>query len=181
MQVPQLQIRTTDAKIGLTTTRAKQEIEQRPATMSIEQPKAIQEIRTTPAQLKIDTSEARAQYGFKTISQLSRENAQEGQQAALEGIGRRAQQGRALMSIENGGNPIANQAKQSWPQMKRSGIKFIPSHGSVKIDYTPAKVNISHEAQKPIIDVQGNKPVHRYTPGSVSVELLQKPTIEISL
>ncbi|WP_088009526.1 DUF6470 family protein [Indiicoccus explosivorum] len=113
------------------------------------------QIRTTPAQLKIDASDARAQYGFKPIPQLADENADTGVQAALEGTARRAEQGRALMSIENGGNPIADQAKASWRQQKQLGITFIPSHGSVKINYTMAQVELSHtpREQPPSIDI----------------------------
>ena len=64
-------------------------------------------------------------------------------------------------------------------QQKQLGIKFIPSYGAVKLNYVPSNVEINVQPNEPQIDVSIRKPVHDYTPGKVSVELLQKPSIEI--
>ena len=37
------------------------------------------------------------------------------------------------------------------------------------------------KSQKPIIDVQVNKPIHDYTPGNVSVSVSQKNSLQIDV
>ena len=180
MKIPKLHIETTRGILGLSTIKSTQKIEQPRATLSIEQPHAKQTIRTTESKLSIDSSQARADAGLKSTSARSEEFASLGRQGVQEGIGRRAEQGNQLMRIENGGNSIVSLAKQSGRQMKDLGITFIPSYGSVKIDYTPSNVDIETEQQKPIISAQANKPVHEYTPGKVTAEMIQYPSIDIS-
>jgi hypothetical protein len=180
MDIPKLHIVTTKGILGLSSTKSIQSIEQPHAELSIEQPKAIQSFQTTQSKLVIDTTQARADVDLKSIALRWEEEASYGRQSLLEGMGRRTQQGTELMSIENGGNPIASQAKQIGRQMKTLGIKFIPSYGSVKIDFTPGKKDIQTEQQKPIISAQANKPIHEYTPGKVTAEMIQYPSIDIS-
>ncbi|WP_249713004.1 DUF6470 family protein, partial [Bacillus cereus] len=56
MRLPQIQIRTIDAKIDLHIGKPQQHIEQPKATQHIEQPAAILDINTTRSVLKIDFS-----------------------------------------------------------------------------------------------------------------------------
>lgn len=180
MDIPKLHIVTTKGILNLSTTRSTQRIEQPAASLSIEQPKAIQTFQTTQPKLSIDSTQARAEADLKSISKRWDEVASYSRQSLLEGMGRRAQQGTELMSIENGGNPIASQAKQTGRQMKNLGIKFIPSYGSVKVDFTPGRVDIQTEQQKPIISAQANKPIIDIVPGKVTAEMIQYPSIDIS-
>ena len=127
MQLPQIRLQSTFIKTGLNIEQPIQEIEQPKAIQSIEQPKAIVEIDTTPGILTIDQSKARADMDLKNISQRIQEFAQNGVQDLLQGIARRVAQGDELMRIENGGNPIASQAKQDGegPE-KQFNIGWIP-------------------------------------------------------
>lgn len=145
MKIPQLRLENTSAQIGIQTTKAVNEIEQPKADLSIEQPKGDLEIKTKKSKLTIDQTQARADVDLKSVFRRVEEFAQQGYQGLLEGIARRAQQGNELMQIENGGNPIASQAKQnSQNPLKEFGLAFIPSPGSVKIDYVPARVEINY-------------------------------------
>lgn len=180
MEIPKLHIETTKGMLGQSTTRPMQRIEQPVASLSIEQPKAIQTFQTTQPKLSINSIQARADVDLKSISKRWDEVASYSRQSLLEGMARRAQQGAEMMSIENGGNPFASQAKQTGRQMKSLGIKFIPSYGSVKIDFTPGNVNIQTEQQKPIISAQANKPIIDFVPGKVKAEMIQYPSIDIS-
>ena len=84
------------------------------------------------------------------------------------------------MRIENGGNPIESQAQQSGRQPYSSlGIKFVPSYGSVKLSFEPGKVDIQAQPQKVINNTKINKPIHQYTPGKVTSEMLQYPSLKI--
>ena len=182
MILPQLQIHTTDAKIDLDIHKPQQYIKQPQATQTIEQPAAILEIRTTRGVLKIDSSQARRDLGLIGPLESVGKYAQEGKQVALEGMARRASEGRQMM--ENAGKGqgsaiIQSIAKQNHgPHPVKFNIKFVPSIGSVKIDYTPGQTDINITRQKPKIDAQVNKPIHEYTPGKVTGTMIQRPSVQ---
>lgn len=117
---------------------------------------------------------------YKTSMSRTREIAQRSIQESLEGIARRAQEGNEMMRIENGGNPIADQAKRTGRQPYSSlNIKFIPQANSVKINFEPGTVDIQVEPQKVINNTTINKPIHNYTPGKVKVDMQQYPSLQI--
>ncbi len=148
--------------------------------MTIEQPKADIQIETRPSKLTIDQTQAWKDMGFMGPLAASRENDQLGRQAVLEGIGRRASEGNQLMKIEHGGNAIESIAyNNAHPPMKEFNIGWIPSHGSVKIHYQPADVQVNVQANKPRITVDPQKPVHDYVPGRVDIALKQYANLEI--
>lgn len=180
MEIPKIQIQTTQAKLGLTIQQPSQKIQQQQADMKIQQPAAELSIRTTEGKLYQDASQARRDIGMISSMEMTRNYAEKGKQAALAGVARRAREGDQLMSIEKGGNAIYSiiDSKTS-PQNKKLGIKFIPSGDSVKNTYTPAIVDIQIQKIDPKIDVQIHKPIHQYTPGNVKIDLLQKPSIQI--
>lgn len=180
MHLPQIRLQTTFIKTGLTIDKPVQEIQQPQAIQRIEQPAAILEIETIPGQLHVDSSQARAEAGLKTDRERTEEFAQNGYQDWLDGLARRARQGRELMEIHKGGNPIAAHAKENskLPE-KQFNIGWIPSHFSVKMQYDPAQVNITVKPQKPITEAEIQKPIHTYTPGKVRVDVLVKNTLEI--
>lgn len=179
MRLPQIRLESTFIKTGLHIQKPTQTIEQPKAIQSIEQSKAELEINTVPGKLTIDQTEAKAQLGYKTIPRIISESAQEGKQAVLEGIGRRAREGDQFMRIENKGNPLPQIAEAYAYKEKQFGIGWIPSHGSVKLHYIKGEVQVKATPRKPIIDVQIQKPIHEYTPGDVSVYVEQKNALHI--
>ncbi len=180
MNVSQIRLESNFIRMGLKIEKPVQEIEQPSAIQSIQQPKAILEIETIPGKLTIDQTKAREDVDLKSIRRRVEEFAQNGYEDWLKGIERRASQGTELMKIENGGNPIAYQAKEnSEGPPKQFNIGWIPSHNSVKIQYEPAKVNIEAQPQKPKIDVEIRKPIHHYTPGKVRTEIIEKNRLSI--
>ncbi|HZG59675.1 MAG TPA: DUF6470 family protein [Anoxybacillus sp.] len=182
MNFPQIQIRTTKAILGLHIEKPVQHIEQPKADLHIEQPPATITIDSQPARLTIDQSKAWNDMGLMGPLASTRKFAQEGRQALLEGIARRAQEGDQLMKIENGGNPIAVLATEKGLRpYKELGIKFIPSVNSVDIDYQPGYFDMKVDRNKPIIDVKVNKPIHEYKPGDVSGYMIQYPSIKIDV
>ena len=179
MNIPRLQIQTTPAKIDLQVTKPIQEIQQPKATLQMEQPAAILEMSTVRPQLSLDTTENRADIDLKSTFRRSAENAQYGMQKALEGSGRRAQEGQQLMKIENGAT-IADIVKQNTERpMADMQVKFVGNRTKVKMSFSEGSLNINVKPQKPIIDTQINKPIHNYTPGKVTVEMQQYGSIQI--
>ncbi|WP_128568363.1 DUF6470 family protein [Lysinibacillus boronitolerans] len=150
MRIPQLQIQTTKAQIGLTIQQPEQKIEQQPAELQISQPAAELHIVTTEGQLQIDQTQLRADLGSFTFIELARKAAQKGEEDILQGIARRAREGRQLGDIRKGQNAIAAIAasKNENMQQKQLGIKFIPSFHAVELNYIPAKVEINVQPKK---------------------------------
>ncbi len=182
MRIPQIRLESTNAQIGIKTINAVNNISQPKADLSIEQPKADMKINTTPSKLTIDQTQAREDVDLKSIFRRTEEFAQMGYQDLLAGIARRTQQGAELMKIENRSNPISSQAKQnSVKPWKEFGLGFIPSAGSVKIQYDPAKVDIEIEPNKPIINVKVNKPIYEYEPGKVDIYLERRNDLKIDV
>lgn len=181
MKIPQLQLTITDAQIGLTIPKAQQEMEQPPADLQIEQPAAELTISTKEGFLEMDATQFWSDLGFRSIPELVKAFAQKGHQDVQEGIARRAREGGQLANIANGGNPLAeiSKSKNRNLDIKPLGITFIPSYQSIKLHYNPADVQVDVKRNDPVIDVNINKPIYKYTPGNVQVDLLQQPSVKI--
>lgn len=182
MNIPQLQIQTINGVLELQITKPVQEIQQPRATLTQEQPAAILEISTTRPKLSLDTTEARAAIDLKSIRRRIEEYAEQGKQAALDGIGRRAQEGQQLLQIENGGNMIAELAKQNvTPPPAQLALGFIGNKSGVQMSIEPGTTDIRFTPQKAVNNVQVNKPIHEYTPGKVTGQMNPYPTIQIDV
>ena len=185
MRLPRLEIHTTKMKISTTTTDPVQEIKQPKANLNIEQPAAILEISSTAAKLDIDTSQARRDIGLIGPLESTEKHANEAKQNVIEYIEKTAQEGRQMVEMA-GKQPGVDTLQQiAWNEAKPKhspiNIKFIPSVGSVKIDYIPGKLDINVQPQKAKIDVQTNKPIINYTPGKVETDITQYPDIQIDV
>ncbi|MBM7690887.1 hypothetical protein JOC77_000290 [Peribacillus deserti] len=180
MNIPQIRLESTKGQIEMRTIQPKQIIEQKPAELSIEQPKAQLQIETTPGKLTIDQTRAREDVDLKSVFKRTEEFAQQGYNDWLSGLARVAGDGDELMKIENGFNALKSQAKRnSENPIYDFNIGWIPSAGSVKVNYEPAKVNIEAVPQKPRINVKINKPIHEYIPGQTDISLKQIPSLNI--
>ncbi|MGN8647381.1 DUF6470 family protein [Gracilibacillus sp. HCP3S3_G5_1] len=180
MQLPQIRIQQQNAMIGIRTIDAQLDIEQGPAKQTISQPPADLNIKTKPGKLTIDQSKALADVGIIPTEESVKKMANEAMQKAIEGSKKRSQQGDMLMKIENGGNPLAQIAKQNgqWPKYQFN-IGWIPSGDAVKFNYQPAEVIIEARANKPIIHVEPTSNQFHYQRGGIEVYLEQENWIDI--
>ncbi|MED3723043.1 DUF6470 family protein [Geobacillus stearothermophilus] len=182
MQLPQIRLQSTMAKIAIETVPAKLEIQQPPAELEIEQSPARLTIRTTPSKLTIDQTKAWEDMNLEHIFRRIEKFAEQGYNDWLDGLARVSRQGDELMRIEDGGNPIAEQAKEnSETPMYEFNIGWVPSPFSVHISYTPADVDIRFETHKPVIRARTHPPVIRYMPGEVAIRLAQRPSLHIDV
>ena len=180
MNLPQIRTTSTFGYIGMQTTNAKLDMQQPKADVNITQTPAKMNVQQEDAKVRIDQSQARADVGLKTITQLNDEFAQGGEQAVLEYISKTAQEGDMLASIENGGNAIADIARQNSVKDRPDfNIDFIPRYGSVKIDVEPGKLDINWTLGGAEIQVTPNKPIINYTPGNVETYIRQKNSLDI--
>lgn len=180
MKMPQIRLTSQLAQIGMQQIKGKQYIEQPKADLSIQQPKAEMSIQSKPAKLTIDQTQAWEETNLMSTPRHIEKFAHEGLTAALEGAGRRAEQGTELMKIEQQGNPIVEQAiRNGYQQMKPISMKYIPSPFAVKINVEPAELQIDTMINKPNIQAIPQKPIHHYERGSLQIYMEQYEQLQI--
>lgn len=186
MAIPQIQLQINDIQMNYSIRAPQVNISQPKAEMSISQENPTFEVTSKMGQLTTDQSQAFAEAGLKSISQVNQEYVQKGRQAVLSSIAKKAQQGDMLLrgaGKNQKGAAIQQIAKQNdmvQPQ-KQIGIKFIPSPLSIKRDFIPGHFNIDIETTKPQIDAKINKPRIDLTYGDVTGTMTQRPSVEVHI
>ena len=147
-------------RLEITTTPTKWEQTPQPAKLSLQTTLPQVELTTAaakleisgnrPGELAIDTTEARAALGLKTLEQLGRDWAEAGRQAALDAAGQFASDGDRLMNFQHGDAivDLAYDVNLQEPPSIEWGYKPGPA-----ISYTP------------------NRPQFQATPGQVDLQL----------
>ncbi|MED3906352.1 DUF6470 family protein [Geobacillus thermodenitrificans] len=182
MRIPQLRMEATYAKLAISSEPARLEITQPPAELTMEQPPAEMHITSVPARLTIDQTEAWAAVNNKHVFRLIEDAADDGRQAVLDFIERAAVQGDELMRIEQGGDPLVEQAEaNSEDPPLELGIVLVPPPFSVKVDYEPGRLAIDWNTHAPRIDVKTHAPIIRYQQGTVKIALAQRPSLHIDV
>lgn len=133
-----LEIQTNLAALFIRQPREPRTIEHQDARMFVEREFTV---------VEIDQSACFAEAGLKNALELSRENAELGRQAVLEGTARRAEEGDMLANIEAGFSAIAEIAAQNMDTAKDFNIAFIPQSrpvinvtGSFRINWEMGRV-----------------------------------------
>ncbi|MBC8015444.1 MAG: hypothetical protein H7X79_06835 [Sporomusaceae bacterium] len=154
--------------LNLQTTIPKIEISTEAATL---------DIRQSLGQLEIDATPCRYARGIKNLADFSRDNAQAGRDAAMEAIGRTAEEGNRLARIESGENAIANMAADTntvpipevvLAHVPLPDISYTPN--TPKIEVIDGKLDINFERGT----VQGD-----FQPGAVNINVAQYPSIKM--
>ncbi len=180
MDFPQIRLQSTSAAIAIKTTPGKIEMNQPPAELDIQQPKAKMEIERKPSKLTIDQTEARADMDLKSIGRRIEEFAKQGYEDWLAGLARVSQDGDQLMRIEEGGNAIADLAKQnSEDPMYEFNIGWVPSAGSVKIHFEPGSVKINIDPQQVINNSRPQKPYVNISKAEVDIRMQRYADLQI--
>ncbi|MEH7308902.1 DUF6470 family protein [Neobacillus drentensis] len=180
MQLPEIQLKQTYAQIGLRTTKPVQEIEQMPAELSIKQVPATMNIDRKPAHLDIDQEQLWNELNFKNNSVFSEDMAEFAKQEGLEAISEISQEGDQLAAIEKKTDAINSiVTSNANPSPAEFNIGFLPSYGSVKINFTPEELSIDWKKGGVEIEVIPHKPNHTYTPGKTEVYLRQMQALQI--
>ncbi|MBU8905988.1 DUF6470 family protein [Desertibacillus haloalkaliphilus] len=184
MQVPSIQISTTNAKIGIQTNRPTLEIKQPHADVQIRQEHFDHvHISRRAAKLYIDQSEAFADAGLKSAMRVNEEAFEKGKQKALQYMAKVSQEGDRLMKIENGGGQIPQIAKaNSDLMMKELGLGFVPSSPfKVKFNYDPGELSFNYRRSDPEINITKNDPIINIPKWQTDIYLQQKPSISFSV
>lgn len=180
-----LVINHTFPQIGMETTPGRLEINSQKGRLEMHSKQPKVEIETELPKVHIDQYEPFSETGRMNVTDLIKQAAQNGLQAALEFIGKKADDGDALASLPVSGNTIADIAERdSSPDAGADrNITFLPTSrpkftvtGSVKLMPQPTAEGIHNGVDIDV--VPGNLNIN-YTPGSVRTYLLQKGSLEI--
>jgi len=142
-----MQFKSQNATLDQSITRAQLIDQSEGATLEIHQPNG---------ELEIDQTPCRYAYGIKDMPTLVREYAQAGMNSAITGIGRIAEEGERLGSIESGQNAVAAIAADST----------VSAPVEITFAYVPLP-NIRYTPHAPQISVKDGKVNGHYQPGSV--------------
>ncbi|KGX86796.1 DUF6470 family protein [Pontibacillus marinus] len=179
MDFPQIRLNTQQAKTGLNIQNAKLTMNQQKADVRIEQPQADVSIKQHSPKLTIDQSNAWSNLGLKNVFERTRDTAQHANQKFLENLAKMSQEGDELMRIENGGNPIASQAKRNagWDFTYKPG--GMPVYDLVSLSYEPGRADINVKQNDPIIQTTPRKPQFQYQRGDVSTQVKQYSNVDV--
>lgn len=180
MQMPQVRLQSQQAQISINTTDASANIQQPKAEQTIRQPQAEITMHTTPSKLTIDQTQAWNDMDLKSVFKRTEDFAELGKKSNMEGISRRVQEGKEMMEIEKGGDPIVAQAKRiDERKLKDFALGWIPSNFSVKTDYQPSELDINVKINRPEITNTAQKPQFDYIKGQVDTGIAQYQSLKV--
>ncbi|MBE3591803.1 MAG: hypothetical protein IMW84_02685 [Thermoanaerobacter sp.] len=170
-------IHQTFGRIGIETFPAQISIESQKADLEIKQIPAKMEIDQKLPQVYIDQYQCFYESGLKSIFDLVHDEAQMSKQIALEAIGKIAEEGRFLASIENHQNAIAELAKKAMEHEVTFTIDLMPK-SRPKI-WLEGYLNINWELGGAEIKAIPHKPQISAIPGHINIYMRQYPSIKI--
>lgn len=182
MQLPQIRLESTFAKIGLNIQKPIQEMEQPKAEMNLHQEPAIMDIRQATGDLSIDSSRARASIGLRTSMQFSDMNAQYGYQQLMSAIARISQEGDQLAAIHTKRNAIADIAStRGFLTSNENPPPSASDDEGVDVNYQlhPVEINVERRGMK--MDPVLSPPILKYTPGKVEGYMQQYNSLKIDV
>lgn len=175
-----LEIRTTNAQIGIDRTPAKQDIKQPHAELELDVTQAQVSVELTLSKITIDQTQSFAESGLKGAQALTDANADYAKSKMYESIGRISGQGNELTNIHNGNDAIASQA------FHNAYDQFSVDYNMVTMPKTPPKIDVIEGG----VDIQvkegtatnnsrTRKAELNYDPGKVTIYLEKKNSVDI--
>lgn len=183
MQIAQIRMESTFAKLGLNINKPVQEIKQPSAEMNLSQVAATLTIEQARTELHIDSSQARANIGIMTSTQFSESNAAYGKQKAMQAIAEKSQEGDRLMRIHTKENAIASIGKEKGLRALEGG--YTPPSASadegvdINIQLKPVKIEFKRNGMS--INPVTRPPELSYTPGKVEPYMIQYNSLKIDV
>uniref|UniRef100_A0A7C1JK80 Uncharacterized protein n=1 Tax=Ammonifex degensii TaxID=42838 RepID=A0A7C1JK80_9THEO len=157
------------AIIGIQQSWSRLEVrESAPPVLQLRQQLPRLEISGGEVAVRVDQARCFSERGFKPLSELGREQAEVGRQAALEGIARRSAEGDFLAAIEKG----TGVADLDWPEEKvEVGLALLPrSRPVVEIVEEPLRIR-----------VDAGRVAVSFSPGEIKMEAPWPPYVRVYL
>lgn len=163
-----MEFNSRKASLDLTTTGAELNIVTEAATLEIHQ---------QSGELEIDQTPCRSAYGLRNMPDFVRDCAQAGMNSAVAAVGRIAEEGNRLASIESGENAVANMAADSTVHTPiEITLAYVPLPD---IRYTPHAVEITATNSQLTISSHPGSIQGDFRPGRVDINVAQYPSINI--
>lgn len=128
-------------------------------------------------EVRLDGTELRASLNQRTMDDYTREAARQGRAGAQKATREAAEFGNSMAHIEDGVT-IPQLVQQKMMEQPETYTMFIPAPYNISwqpneqsIDFEPADVEIDWEIAKNLME---------YTPGSFSINILQRPEVNIA-
>ncbi len=135
-------------------------------------------VETTKTRLKVDTFQARNSIRPDNMMEVLKNASQSGREKASRGTSTYASRGQMLLKVKRGEELISRFARQdTYKDVKMNvGIDFIPK-GGADISWDPGDINVRFEMDKLEFDWKMTKQELRFTPGSIRIEMTQRPDV----
>ncbi|GEB31387.1 DUF6470 family protein [Brevibacillus parabrevis] len=183
MQIPQIRMESTFAKLGLSINKPVINIKQPMAEMNLRQKAATLNIEQARTELRIDSSQARANIGLMTPMQFSDSNTSYGRQQWLQAIAEKVQEGDRLMKIYSRENAIANIGREKGQRVLEGGynppVPSLDEGVDVSIEVKPAIINVIRNGMS--MDPVLRPPEFTYTPGKVEPYMIEYNSLKIDV
>ncbi|WP_066505906.1 DUF6470 family protein [Abyssisolibacter fermentans] len=174
-----LSINSTNALIGINTTKSQMQIRQPKGKLSIQHTDTSFEVTSEKPRIIIDQYQCFAESGLKNNIDLSKDNSQYSKQKAIEGIRRRVEDGNRLANIKKGmPNAITELATKNCHGPKKEFNMITMPRSRPKIDVT-GYINIKWNMGTTDINCERKEPIVNLNRGKVDIYIRQKNNIEI--
>lgn len=181
MKLPQLQIHSTRARIGIESELGQYQIKQSPASVQIKSKDAVVHIETEPAVVMVDLTKTwDALTGGKPIPFWNRIYNQSGKYV-IDAIQSTVEEYNRIGNILAEGNPIADLAHESMFRERPKLVIFGPASPN-NVEFKPVITNpdIQVEIGGVDIQVQPNRPQIDYQRGYVRTFMEQYPSVKVT-
>lgn len=179
---PLLEIRTIPISLELQIQHAKLEYQQEQPSYHLTRSGGKLEVDFKPARMRMDTYELRSSMGYKGAIDATLEGAEAGKRAVTEAIATIAQEGKALMNIQQGfdvAKLAENRMLQDTQQWLDTRIGTSPS-APPDISWDASELTIQYENERLFFDWRtSNRPTMTYHAAKVEFIVKERPRVEI--
>jgi hypothetical protein len=178
--IPQLQYRQEHASFRIDADLGQYDIKQPRPTQEIEQVPAKLDIKQPKGEMDIDQSKAWDALGRANNLEVMLRIYSQAKDIALQGIGRRVDEGNRMAQIANPANPFVEFARNirvSFPEMKFEGEA---SYDNVDIHYQMGEPDIQVQEGGAEITARVNPPEIQYQRGKFDFQMLSYAKIEFT-
>ncbi len=179
VNMPQIEIKQTFAKIGINKELSKLDIKQPKADIKTDQEFSKIEVDITQPKIEIDQSAAFKALGKVPTIELTKIISDNYVNTGLKAINKIAEKGEHFQKIHLYNDPIVEHAKHDSVDFTAYDYVGRASCDNVVIDVTPGELSMNWSGGTVNIDVQVNKPELKYFRGYVDIYVQQKNSIEI--
>ncbi|MCZ8514874.1 DUF6470 family protein [Paenibacillus filicis] len=179
MSIPHIQIRQQYGQLGIDAELGKLDIKQPQATFEITTERPKLDIHAEQGVLYVDSSKAWDALGHGPALETMSKIYSRAHEVAMQGIARIVEEGNRLAAIHEGGNAIAEIAKEKGAEFFEFEFMGDASVNNVDMHYVPGKLDIQVHEGKVNINTYPNPPEINYTRGKLDFYMMQYPKVEI--